>query len=385
MGESNCGNFSQPTLGVHVYYALETLSNMGLFDKIRGEFIDIIEWLDDTQDVMVYRFPRHNNEIKMGAQLTVRESQVAVFVNEGQIADVFAPGRYELKTENMPILTTLKGWKYGFNSPFKAEVYFLNTKRFTDQKWGTMNPVMMRDPELGVVRVRAFGTYAMRISDAEKFLKEIAGTDWQFTTDEVSEHIRNQIVSRFSEGVAQAKIPVIDLAANYSKVGETIQATFAPTLEEIGIEISNFRIENVSLPAEVEELLDKRTGMGVIGNLQTYTQFQAANAIEDAAQNPGGLGAAGVGIGLGQVVGQAMAGAQATPPPVPTSTATIYLVINGQQAGPFNLEQLRAEAGKSLQADTLAWKAGMPEWVPAGQMPELQALLGAVPPPIPPQ
>jgi len=358
---------------------------MGLFDKIRGEFIDIIEWLDDTQDVMVYRFPRHNNEIKMGAQLTVRESQVAVFVNEGQIADVFAPGRYELKTENMPILTTLKGWKYGFNSPFKAEVYFLNTKRFTDQKWGTMNPVMMRDPELGVVRVRAFGTYAMRISDAEKFLKEIAGTDWQFTTDEVSEHIRNQIVSRFSEGVAQANIPVIDLAANYSKVGETIQATFAPTLEEIGIEISNFRIENVSLPAEVEELLDKRTGMGVIGNLQTYTQFQAANAIEDAAQNPGGLGAAGVGIGLGQVVGQAMAGAQATPPPVPTSTASIYLVINGHQAGPFNLDQLRAEAGKSLQADTLAWKAGMAEWVPAGQMPELQALLGAVPPPIPPQ
>ena len=355
---------------------------MGIWDKIRGEFIDIIEWLDDTQDTMVYRFERHGNEIKNGAQLTVRESQVAVFVSEGSIADTFEPGRYELETKNLPVLSTLQGWKYGFNSPFKAEVYFVNTKRFTNLKWGTMNPVMMRDADFGMVRVRAFGTYSVRVSDAGKFLKEIAGTDWQFTVEEVQTHIRNQIVSEFSEGVAKAGIPIIDLAARYSELGGQIQSGFAAQLEEIGLEISDFRIENVSLPEEVEQAIDKRSSMGAVGNLQNYTQFQAANAMEKAAENPGGLGAAGIGMGMGAAMGQMMQQQSATPPAAPPSVQ-FHLVLNGQQAGPFDLATLRGMVGTQLTAETLAWTTGMANWVSAQEIAALRDLLGSVPPPIP--
>lgn len=365
---------------------------MGIFDKIRGEFIDIIEWLDDTQDTVVYRFERHNNEIKYGAQLTVRESQAAVFVNEGQIADVFGPGRYELQTQNLPILSTLKGWKYGFNSPFKAEVYFVNTKRFTDLKWGTMNPVMMRDPDFGIVRVRAFGSYAMRINNPGLFLKEIAGTDWQFTTDEVSNHMRNLIVSRFSEAVAKAQIPIIDLAAQYSELGERIRSEIAPSMGEVGIEILNFLIENVSVPPEVEAAIDKRSSIGVVGNLNTYTQFQAANAMEKAAENPGGLGAAGIGMGMGAAMGQMMTGMAAggaqqpaAPPPVPGAGLQFHIAVNGQQTGPYGLDALRGMVGNTLTADTLVWANGMPNWVRAGDVDALKALFAAVPPPLPPQ
>lgn len=363
---------------------------MSLFDKIRGEFIDIIEWLDDTQDTIVYRFERNGNEIKNGAQLTVRESQAAVFVNEGQIADVFGPGRVELTTQNLPILSTLKGWKYGFNSPFKAEVYFVNTKRFTDMKWGTMNPVMMRDADFGIVRVRAFGSYAMRVSDPALFLKELAGTDWQFTTEEVSNHIRNIIVSKFSEAVAAAGIPVIDLAAKYSEVGEKIRATFAPSLSEVGIEILNFLIENVSVPPEVEAAIDKRSSMGAVGNLGAYTQFQAANAMEKAAENPGGLGAAGIGMGIGQMMGQVMAGANqqpaAAPAPPPMPAAPQYHVaVNGQQQGPFDLNALKQMVGGALTPDTMVWAAGMAGWTRAGDVDALKSVFASVPPPLPPQ
>lgn len=365
---------------------------MSLFDKIRGEFIDIIEWLDDTQDTIVYRFERHNNEIKYGAQLTVRESQAAVFVNEGQIADVYGPGRYELTTQNMPILTTLKGWKYGFNSPFKAEVYFINTKRFTDLKWGTMNPVMMRDADFGIVRVRAFGSYAMRVSDPAKFLKELAGTDWQFTTDEVSNHVRNQIVAKFSEAVAAAGVPVIDLAAKYSEVGEQIRAAFAPTMAEVGIEILNFLIENVSVPPEVEAAIDKRSSMGAVGNLGAYTQFQAATAMEKAAENPGGLGAAGIGMGMASAMTQAMMQSQQqqpqpnapAPPPIPAAPQ-FHVAIDGQQQGPFSLDQLGQMVGGALTADTLVWAAGLSTWTRAGDVDALKSLFASVPPPLPPQ
>lgn len=361
---------------------------MGLFDKIRGEFIDIIEWLDDTQDTIVYRFERYNNEIKNGAQLTVRESQVAVLVNEGQIADVYQPGLHTLTTENMPILTTLKGWKYGFNSPFKVEVYFVNTKRFTSMKWGTANPIMMRDPDFGIVRVRAFGSYAMRIVDAPCFLKEIAGTDWQFTTDMVEDHVRNQIITKFTEGVASANIPVLDLAARYSQIGEQIRQAIAPSMTEIGIEILNFNIENVSVPPEVEAAIDKRSSMGAVGNLNAYTQFQAANAMQDAAQNPGGLGAAGIGMGLGQVMGQMMGAAQqqpaaAAPPPLPAAKV-FHVAVNGSQTGPYELSALQGMAANGqLTRDTLVWSAGMSGWTAAGQVPELNAVFGAVPPPLP--
>lgn len=360
---------------------------MSLFDKIRGEFIDIIEWLDDTQDTIVYRFERHNNEIKHGAQLTVRESQAAVFVNEGQIADVFGPGRYELTTQNMPILTTLKGWKYGFNSPFKVEVYFVNTKRFTDMKWGTMNPVMMRDQDFGIVRVRAFGSYAMRVVDPAKFLRELAGTDWQFTTDEVSNHIRNQIVSRFSESVAAAGIPVIDLAAKYSELSGKIGELVAPGFAEVGVEILNFLIENVSVPPEVEAAIDKRSSIGAVGNLNAYTQFQAATAMEKAAENEGGLGAAGIAIGIGSAMGQMMTGAQQqanapAPPPVPAAPQ-YHVAVNGAQQGPFTVEVLSQMVGGALTPDSLVWSAGMEAWTRAGDVPALKSLFAPVPPPIP--
>ncbi|MGL5891630.1 MAG: SPFH domain-containing protein, partial [Bacteroidia bacterium] len=271
---------------------------MGLFDKLKGEFIDIIEWTDSSNDTIVWRFPRHQNEIKNGAKLTVRESQVAVFVNEGQIADAFMPGMYELTTQNMPILSTLKGWKYGFNSPFKAEVYFVSMRQFTNLKWGTKNPIMVRDAEFGPLRIRAFGTYAMRVKEPKVFLKEIAGTDHEFTTEEINEQLRNIVVTRFSDAVASSKIPVLDMAANYDEFSKLIHEKINPEFNEIGIDLTKMLIENISLPEEVEKVLDKRTSMGIVGNLGAYTQFQAANAMEQAAQNPNG-GLAGAGVGMG--------------------------------------------------------------------------------------
>jgi membrane protease subunit (stomatin/prohibitin family) len=358
---------------------------MGIFNKIHGEFIDIIQWLDDSQDTIVYRFERHNNEIKTGAQLTVRESQVAVLVNEGQMADVYQPGLHTLTTENMPILTTLKGWKYGFNSPFQVEVYFVNTKRFTDLKWGTANPIMVRDPDFGVVRVRAFGNYAMRVSDASLFLKELSGTDWQFTTDMVEPNIRNQIVTRFTETVAGSHIPVLDLASRYTELGEQIRQSIAPALQEMGIAILNFNIENVSVPPEVEEAIDKRSSIGVVGNLNSYTQYQAANAMEAAAQNPGGMGSAGVGIGLGAAMGQMIGqAAQPGPPPVPTSKA-YHIAVGGQQAGPYSASDLQGMIGSGqVSRTTLVWTPGMPGWLAAEQVTDLAGLFASVPPPLPP-
>src|SRR6266852_4466340 len=245
---------------------------MGLLDKLRHELIDIIEWTEPAQsDILAHRFPRYNNEIKMGAKLTVRERQAAVFVNEGKIADVYPPGMYTLHTENMPILSTLKGWKYGFNSPFKAEVYFVSTKQWTDQKWGTQNPVMLRDPEFGPVRIRAFGTYAMRVSDPGVFLKQIVATDPSLETYEITNQLRNTIVARFVDAVGQAKIPVLDLAGNYDKIGGVILSRISPDLAAMGLAVTAFYIENISLPQEVEKALDTRTKMGVLGDMGQYT------------------------------------------------------------------------------------------------------------------
>ncbi|MGL4598278.1 MAG: SPFH domain-containing protein [Bacteroidia bacterium] len=374
---------------------------MGLFDKIKGEFIDIIEWTDSSQDTIVWRFPRHQNEIKNGAKLTVRESQVAVFVNEGQIADLFMPGMYELTTQNMPILTTLKGWKYGFNSPFKAEVYFVNTKQFTNLKWGTKNPFMLRDPEFGPLRIRAFGSYAMKVKDAKLFIKEIAGTDGEFTTEEITEQLRNIVITRFTDAVASSKIPVLDMASNYDEFSKFIHEKMNPEFNEIGIDMTKFLIENISLPPEVEEVLDKRTSMGIVGNLGAYAQFQAAQSMEAAANNPGGMAGAGVGMGMGFAMGNQMGNmfqqnqfnpqtgamnqpGQNTPPP-PPPVEQFYMAVNGQQQGPFPVAALQqmAVAG-TFKQDTLVWKAGMAAWTAAGQLPELAAVFNSVPPPPPP-
>jgi membrane protease subunit (stomatin/prohibitin family) len=372
--------------------------NMGLFDKIRGELIDVIEWTDDSGDTLVRRFQRHNNEIKNGAQLTVREGQAAVFIDEGQLADVFTPGMYTLETENLPLLATLKGWKHGFESPFKAEVYFVNTRQFTDQKWGTKNPVTMRDPEFGPVRVRAFGTYAVRVSNPGVFIKEIVGTDGHFTTPEITDQIRNILVARFSDAMAESGIPVLDMAANYDELGTKLDDRVQTDLESYGLELRTLLVENVSLPPAVEEALDKRTSMGVIGDMSKYTQYQAATAIGDAAKNPdgGGMAAGGMGAGLGfamaNQIGQALnqppqAPAQAggaTPPPLPQGPQ-YFAAVGGQQAGPFGADALKEQikAG-SVTKETLVWTEGMAEWTPAEEVEAVAKLFGAVPPPLPP-
>ncbi|MDA8371334.1 MAG: SPFH domain-containing protein [Nocardiopsaceae bacterium] len=383
---------------------------MGLFDAIRNELIDIIEWLDDSRDTIVWRFPRHDNEIKMGAKLIVRESQVAVFVNEGNIADVYPPGTHTLVTRNMPVLSTLKGWKYGFDSPFKAEVYFVSTRQFTDMKWGTQNPVIVRDSEFGMVRLRAFGGYAARVVDAASLIRELAGTDPQFRTEEVEEYLRQMIVGRLGSalGTAAADIPVIDLAANQHIIGERLANVLSSDLADVGIHIPRFIIENISLPPEVEKAIDKRSQMGIVGDMGQYSRFQAANAIEDAARNPGGGAGEGLGLGMGIAAGQQMAagfgvgaqqpqqpqqsappgphaGGPAGPPPLPPQEQW-YLGVNGQQLGPFDQTGISAQIGNgTLTRTTLVWKAGMDQWTPAQQVPELARLFDGTPPPLPPQ
>lgn len=280
---------------------------MGVFDFIKSQFIEVIEWTDDDINTMVYRFPVQNKEIKMGAQLTVRESQSAIFVSEGQIADVYGPGRYELTTQNMPLLTKLKSWKYGFNSPFKAEVYFINTKQFTDQKWGTTNPIMMRDAEFGMLRLRAFGIFSFRVVDAAKFLREIFGTNQEFNTESITGQLKRSIVSGISDILGETKIPALDLAMNYDELGEQAVLKLQGRFEVFGFKLVSFYFENISLPEEVEKVLDKKTSMGVIGNMQQYAQYQASEAIRDAANNPGGgLAGAGVGLGAGAAIGNLM-------------------------------------------------------------------------------
>ncbi len=369
---------------------------MSLWDKIVGEFVDIIEWTDDSNDTMVHRFERYGNEIKYGAELTVRESQTAVFVNEGQIADVFEPGMYTLDTANLPIISTLEGWVHGAESPFKAEVYFVNTRRFTDLKWGTKNPVMLRDKEFGPVRLRSFGTYEVRVKNPVTFLKEIAGTDSHFTTDEVTDQLRNLIVSRFADVLGESQVPVLDLAANYDDMGEFLTNAIRPEFTAYGLELTKLLVENVSLPPAVEEALDKRSSMGVIGDLRAYAQFQAAEAMAAAAANPGGMAAGGMGMGMGfamaQQVGTTMAQAtqgapqeSVTPPPVPPAKS-YFLAVAGKSEGPFEVSALpdRISAG-ALTRETLVWCQGMENWTQAGEVKDLAKLFANVPPPLPGQ
>lgn len=371
---------------------------MGLFDKLKQEFIDIIEWTDNTSDTIVWKFPRYQNEIKTNAKLTVRETQQAIFLNEGTVADVFKPGMYTLNTQNMPILATLKGWKYGFNSPFKADVFFVNTKQFTNQKWGTKNPVMLRDAEFGPIRIRAFGTYAFKIKDAGLFFKSVVGTNLEFTVDEINEHLKNIAITRGIDAIAESKIPVLDLASNYDEVSKTITEKLKKEFEEMGIELTKFLVENVSLPPEVETALDKRSSMGIIGNLGAYTQFQAANSMEKAAESGGGAGSmmgagmgAGMGFGMMNQMGNAFQQNQVNPqsgvnmPPPPPITQ-YYVAVNGQQTGPFHLGQLQSMvASQQLTRQSMVWKNGMSGWDLAEKQADLSSLFSATPPPLPPK
>lgn len=286
---------------------------MDIIGKVKeaamNQFIEVIEWLDESQTTLVYRFPVYQQEIKNGAQLIVRESQAAVFVFEGQVADVFSPGRYTVDGGNTPILSKLGAWKYGFNSPVKAEVYFVNTKQFTDLKWGTSNPLMLRDADFGIVRLRAFGAYSLRIADPAQFIRQIAGTGAKFQTDEIDAQLKRAIVSEFSDALGELKIPALDLASQYKELGDAIRSKINEDFRDYGLEVTKFYVENISLPPEVEAALDKRASMGALGDAQRYMQFQAADALRDAAQNEGGGAGLGAGLGAGFAVGNQMANA----------------------------------------------------------------------------
>lgn len=379
---------------------------MGILDFLTGEFIDVIHWTDDTRDTMVWRFEREGHAIKYGAKLTVREGQAAVFVHEGQLADVFGPGLYQLETNNMPVLTTLQHWDHGFKSPFKSEVYFLNTTRFNDLKWGTKNPIIARDPEFGPVRIRAFGTYAMRITDPAKFMGEIVGTDGEFTADEISFQIRNVIVQEVSRVVASSGIPVLDMAANTADLGKLIAKAIDPVIASYGLSIPEFYIENISLPEAVEAVLDQRTSMGIVGDLNRYTQFSAAQALGAGGGAAGGAMGAAVGAGLGMAMGAQIGGAQAGPwgavpqqnqsqqsyapqqapaaPPPPPVEKVWHVAANGAATGPFGRGHLgRMVSEGSLTRDTLVWTPGLSGWLKAEEVTELAQLFTIAPPPPP--
>ncbi|UYV37798.1 SPFH domain-containing protein [Rhodobacteraceae bacterium D3-12] len=376
---------------------------MGILDFLTGEFIDVIHWTDDTRDTMVWRFEREAHEIKYGAKLTVREGQAAVFVHEGQLADVFTPGLYMLETNNMPIMTTLQHWDHGFQSPFKSEVYYVNTTRFSDLKWGTKNPIIARDPEFGPVRLRAYGTYTIKVSDPAKFLLEIVGTDGEFTMDEISYQIRNIIVQEFSRTVSRSGIPVLDMAANTRELGQLVAKDIAPTLAEYGLEMPELYIENISLPEAVEAVMDKRTSMGVIGDLSNYMQFQAAESLgrdgAGAAAMQTGMGA-GLGLQMAQNIGpwgarpataqapaaQAAAPAAAAPvaPPPPPAEHVWHIAENGETRGPFSKAAMgRMAADGSLTRTTHVWTPGQDGWKTADDVAELAQLFTILPPPPP--
>jgi membrane protease subunit (stomatin/prohibitin family) len=368
---------------------------MPIFDFLSGQFIDVIEWTDDTRDTMVWRFERHGHEIKYGAKLTVREGQTAVFIHEGQLADIFTPGLYMLETNNMPVMTTLQHWDHGFRSPFKSEIYFVNTNRFTNLKWGTKNPIMLRDPEFGPTRVRAFGTYTVKVADAGRFMAEIVGTDGEFTTDEITFQIRNVIVQEFSRVVAGSGIPVLDMAANTHDFGKLVAARISETIAQYGLTLPELYIENISLPPAVEAALDKRTSMGVVGDLGKYTQFAAAEAMQAAASNPGGDGGMGAGLGMGMGMamadrmghmmgGGAPAQAAAAPPPPPVEHVW-HIAENGQTRGPYSKAAMgRMAAAGELRRDSFVWTAGQDGWMRAEDVTELAQLFTVMPPPPPP-
>jgi len=375
---------------------------MGIFDdiknKLRHEFIDIVEWLDTTDDTIVHRFERYQNEIKNGAKLIVREGQTAVFINEGQLADIFTPGTYDLNTQNLPILATLKGWKYGFNSPFKAEVYFVNTHLFTDEKWGTKNPIILNDERYGLVEIRAFGTYSFRIEDAAKFIVDVVGTDGNFTSFEINEHLKSLIATRFTDTVGKANIPIELYAANTTELSSTCQEVMQPEFDRVGIELEKFYIENVSMPEELKKEIFEYSRLHKI-DLNKLTQFKAAKAIEVAAANESGAAGAGMGMGMGfamaQQMGQFMNPMQAPqtntqapqptmPPPMPTAVQYFY-AANNQQAGPVTVDVLKnLFAARVVNKDSLVWKQGMSAWTALKDVDELKSFLGGnTPPPLP--
>ena len=363
---------------------------MGLFSMLKNEFIDIIEWTDDSNDTLVWKFPRFQNEIKMNAKLTVRESQQAVFLNEGVIADVFMPGMFTLQTQNMPIMATLKGWKYGFNSPFKADVFFISTRQFIDQKWGTKNAITVSDERFGMIELRAFGSFAFKVEDAGKFIKEIAGTEAQYTTDEIGGQLRSLIVTKFTNALGAGNIPIEKFASNLEELSQLCTDKLNDDFAAYGLKITKFLVENVSMPDGIKKEIFEYSRLNKI-DMQKLTQFKVANSIETAAANSSGIVGAGVGIGMGVGIGGMVSNAfgqinqqvpGVTPPPLPLEV-TYFVAVNDQQTGPFNNGQLAqmAQAGQ-LQRSTMVWKAGMAAWSAAETVTEISSLFNNMPPPI---
>ena len=369
---------------------------MSLIDLLFGQFVDVIDWVDDGGDTLVWRFERHNSEIKYGAKLTVREGQAAVFVDEGRVADVFEPGLYKLKTANLPILSTLQHWDHGFESPFKSDVFFVSTRRFTDLKWGTKNPVTLRDPEFGPVRLRAFGAFEIRVAEPATFLREIVGASNDFTTQEIHGQLRSIIVARLSTALATSRIPVLDLAANLEDLSAFARERIQADIAAYGVEIPRLVVENVSLPPDVEAALDRRASIGVVGDLRRYAQFQAAEAMRMGAANGGGIGADLAG---GMVMARQLetlfppapsplgvappAPSPAAPPPL--DPAVWHVAIDGAARGPVTRATLSAWLdGGEISADSLVWRAGQLEWAPLKTVAPLAALIAPeTPPPLP--
>lgn len=373
---------------------------MGLMDKLRGEFVDIIEWLEDSRTLLAWRFPRYQNEIKQGAQLIVREGQLAVFVYQGQLADTFGPGTYTLNTQNLPLMSTLQGWRYGFNSPFRSEVYFVNTRPVTDLRWGTPTPITLRDPDFGMVQVRANGLCIVRVQNPPLFLRTVIGTDSAVDIDEVTELIRREISQALSELVLGTGVGAIDLQSRQTELSGKLRDVVASRVDdEFGLAIDSITM-NVSLPDEITQAMTRGVAQGVeesgrmrqLDDLDKYQRVRQIDAMNAAAGNPGG-GAMGdmMGAGMGVVLGQQMANQmnqpaqQQTPPPLVQDSQTFHIEINGASAGPYNIGQVREMvANGQLTTHTLVWSAGLAGWMPAGQVPALLAFFVS-PPPLPSQ
>mgnify|MGYP000377279741 CR=1 FL=1 len=379
---------------------------MGLIDKLKGELVDIIEWVDDSRSTLAWRFPRYNNEIKNGAQLIVREGQRAVFVYRGQLADSFDPGPHELTTENLPILSTLQGWKHGFNSPFRSEVYFINTRPVTDIRWGTPQPVTVRDPDFGMVQVRANGLCVVKIADVEVFLREVIGTDSAVEAEEVTELLRRVISLAFSDMVMATGLGAIDLQGRQVELSDKLREFVTERVDnEFGIAVTDVTM-NISLPEEITQAMTAGVARGVeqkgylqnLGDVSRYQQVAAADAMVAAAGNPGGSAMgdfmqAGMGMAMaGQMAGALQgamapgaASAPAAPPPLPGQVLFHVDMGNGQSGGPFSVAQVQAGiANGQVTPATLVWAPGMAAWSPANTVPALQALFATPPPMSPP-
>jgi excisionase family DNA binding protein len=325
---------------------------MGVFDFIKGELIEVIEWTDDSRDTLSYRFPDEDKAIKNGAQLIVRESQVVQFLYLGQFGDTFGPGKHTLTTDNIPVLTKLASWKYGFNSPFKADVYYLATRLFTGNKWGTANPIMVRDQDFGVVRMRAFGTFDFKVVDPKLFLKEVAGSDQHFRLDEFADTMRSRIVSVFSEALASSHVPALDVATRYNELGEALLPLINPIVgSKYGLEITSFVVENVSVPPEVEEAIDKRSSMAAVGNLNDFVKYQMGKGMETGTAGGGGVAAElAVGFGIAQqMMQQGLGASQTAPAPGAAAAAAPFAAVPS------------AEAGDLLAPADVAKRLGVPE------------------------